>query len=243
MPWPQFPGAEIKRPLAGEPAKSMNKFLQLYKRLLSAQGQLNWWPATEPFEVAVGAILTQNTSWTGVEAAIANLKAADLMTPAKIADLPIEELARYIRPSGYFNIKAKRLKSLIKFIIGDLDGDVTNLANMPLHHGRKALLAVNGVGPETADSILLYCANLPIFVIDAYTRRLVGRLEIADPTLPYDELRILFESNLPYMPEIFNEFHAQIVIHCKNSCKKQPLCANCPILDMCAYGTRQGVKQ
>lgn len=210
---------------------------QVYDRLLHAQGPQGWWPAETPVEMAIGAILTQNTAWTRVEVAMANLRGAGLLDARRLADLPTDVLAKHLRPSGYFNLKARRLKALAAFLADELDGDPRRLARMPLDQARARLLAVPGVGRETADSILLYAANQPIFVIDAYTRRLVERLRLADPTGPYDDLRDRFERELPRDAALYNDFHAQIVIHAKDRCRKKPRCQACPLRPDCAVAS------
>lgn len=209
----------------------------VYDRLLDAQGPQGWWPAETPTEMAIGAILTQNTAWTRVEAAMMNLRAAGLLDARRLADLPADALAGHLKPSGYFNLKARRLKALAAFLVDELDGDPARLARLPLEQARARLLAVPGVGRETADSILLYAAGHPIFVIDAYTRRLVERLRLADPTAPYDDLRHRFERELPREVPLYNDFHAQIVIHAKNRCRKRPRCQACPLKPDCAFGS------
>jgi len=187
--------------------------MNLYDRLMDAYGPQKWWPADSPFEVIVGAVLTQNTAWMNVERAIINLKKNGLLSVDEIHTLEISKLADVIRPSGYFNIKAKRLKNLCHWIIKQ--GGLEQLERMSTDELRKNLLVVNGVGPETADDILLYAFNRPVFVIDAYTRRLLRNLGLIKGNEDYDFLRKVFESNLTRNHTLYNEYHALIVRHAK----------------------------
>ena len=202
-------------------------FRDVYDRLRAHRGHQDWWPGDTPFEVAVGAVLTQNTSWTQVERAIAALKVAGALGPDALLALPEERLAALIRPAGYFNVKARRLRALVQFLVDDVGGDPAGLATGDLASRREQLLAVPGVGRETADSILLYAAGRPIFVIDAYTRRLFGRLGAVDPAADYDRLRAVVEAALPPDAALFNDFHAQIVAHGKDTCRSRPRCDQC----------------
>jgi len=202
-----------------------------YRRLLAVYGPQGWWPGRTPFEVAVGAILTQNTAWTNVEKAIANLKAAGALSFRGMKRLPERTLAALIRPSGYFNQKAKKLRAFLAWLEarGGKSGSVRRALAGPLGEVRESLLAVHGVGPETADSILLYAGDRPVFVIDAYTRRVLSRHGMPRATdAPYDELRALFESGLPRSVRLYNEFHALLVRLGKERCRKRgPRCAEC----------------
>jgi len=164
--------------------------------LLRAFGPRGWWPGDTPFEVAVGAILTQNTNWTNVEKAIANLKKRGVLDARRIAGMDRAELAELIRPAGYFNVKAARLQSFVRFLCTDYAGKIEKMASEPLDVARRKLLSVHGVGPETADSILLYALEFPTFVVDAYTRRIYSRHGFVSPDVGYDELKCLFEANL-----------------------------------------------
>ena len=208
-------------------------FQDVYDRLLALRGPQHWWPGETPFEVAVGAVLTQNTSWTGVERAIAGLKVAGALAPGPLLALPHETLAALIRPAGCFNVKARRLRALVRFLVDEVGGDPTRLATGGLAVRRAQLLAVPGVGRETADSILLYAAGRPIFVVDAYTRRLFGRLGAVDPTADYDRLRAAIEGALPRDAALFNDFHAQIVAHGKDPCRPRPRCDDCILAARC----------
>lgn len=206
-------------------------FKQVYKKLFNHYGPQYWWPGDTPFEIMVGAILTQNTAWTNVERAITNLKANDCLTPAAILAAPIEKLAQWLQPSGYFNIKAKRLRNYCQWYVDA--GQFSKLKTWDTKTLRKQLLGVNGVGPETADDILLYAFERPIFVIDAYTRRLFSRLQLADVEMGYEDLRRLFEGKLTTDAALFNEYHALIVRHAKEVCKKRPSCEVCCLSVTC----------
>jgi endonuclease-3 related protein len=207
--------------------------MDLYRRLRDAQGPQGWWPADSPIEMAIGAVLTQNTAWINVERALDNLRAAGLLDARALRAQPDADLAARLRPSGYFNVKARRLKALAAFLGDRVDGDPARLAGWDLAQARAALLAVPGVGRETADSILLYAAGHPIFVIDAYTRRVAGRLGLVDPRADYDVLRRAFEAALPRDAALFNDYHAQIVVHAKDRCRARPRCDGCPLADAC----------
>jgi len=204
---------------------------EVYWRLLVAHGPQHWWPGDTPFEIMVGAVLTQNTAWTNVEKAIANLKRARALTPGAIVRAQHKKLAAWLRPSGYFNIKAQRLKAMCRWLIGQ--GGARRLARMNTHDLRAALIAVHGVGPETADDIVLYAFHRPVFVIDAYTRRIFARLGLIKGDEGYETLRHLFESNLKPDVRLFNEYHALIVKHGKDICRKRPLCAACCLAEAC----------
>ena len=203
------------------------RLLSLYRRLLRAYGPQDWWPANSAFEVIVGAVLTQNTAWINVERAIANLKAQKCLAPKRILALPIECLAEHIRPSGYFNIKARRLRNLCQWMEGE--GGLRTLRRRPTDSLRAGLLSVNGVGPETADDILLYAFDRPVFVIDAYTRRLLRRLEWIEGDEDYETLRAAFETVLPPDAALFNEYHALIVRHAKEKCGGSRTCRHCDV--------------
>jgi len=207
---------------------------QLYDRLHKAYGPQHWWPADSPFEVMVGAVLTQNTSWSNVEKAIANLKTHHHLDAEAIANASHQQLAHWLKPSGYFNIKAKRLQNFCRWY--QAQGGYAALNRLDTVALRKALLDVNGIGPETADDIVLYAFHRPVFVIDAYTRRLLTRLGLVEGEESYEELRAFCERGLVRVAEpvqIFNEFHALIVMHAKVSCKKNPLCESCAIERHC----------
>lgn len=202
----------------------------MYQSMLAALGESRWWPAETPFEMVVGAILTQNTNWKNVERAIDNLKAAQALTPATMAALPADELAALIQPSGYFRVKAQRLKDLVRFIEHECGGDIASLAQRGLDELRPMLLGIKGIGPETADSILLYALNQPSFVVDAYTRRILSRHGLLPEEAHYDEVREFFMDALDPDPAMFNEYHALLVRVAKNFCLKQaPKCEACPL--------------
>ncbi len=203
----------------------------IYDRLLARFGPQHWWPGETPFEVMVGAVLTQNTAWSNVEKAIANLKGQGLLDPARLFALPPLLLAEQIRPCGYFNLKAARLHNLLSLIAGRFDGDLDRFFATPLASLRQQLLEVKGIGPETADSILLYAAGKPIFVVDAYTHRLLSRHGlIAEEEADYHQIQALFMDALPADVALFNEYHALIVRVGKEYCKKTgPRCGECPL--------------
>ena len=203
---------------------------EIYRRLGAAYGDQQWWPGDSPFEVAVGAVLTQNTAWVNVERAIANLKDAGLMEAAKLAALPAAAIAPLIKPAGYYNVKARRLRALLDFVVEECGGDLTALAGCGLADARAKLLAVRGIGPETADSILLYACGLPTFVVDAYTHRVLYRHGLADEAATYDELKETFESHLEADAALYNQFHALLVRVGRERCRKrEPRCAGCPL--------------
>jgi endonuclease-3 related protein len=207
----------------------------VFDRLLAAYGAQHWWPADSPFEVAIGAVLTQNTAWSNVERAIANLKAQGLLCNEALLACTPERLAEAIRPSGYFNVKARRLQALCRFLAAA--GGLEGLGRLSLEAQRGALLEVHGIGPETADDILLYALGQPVFVIDVYTRRLLQRLGLATGGEPYEVLRQGIERALGPDVAVFNEYHALIVRHAKISCRKSPRCADCVLRPLCPAAT------
>jgi endonuclease-3 related protein len=207
---------------------------RLHERLLAAYGPQRWWPADSPFEVMVGAVLTQNTAWRNVERAIANLQAAQALTPSAIAHLPPAELAALIRPAGYFNVKARRLQAFCRFVLES--GGEEALARRSTVDLRHALLAVHGVGPETADDILLYAFGRPVFVIDTYTRRLLRRLGLAGGDEDYEALRLGIERAFGPDARLFSELHALIVQHAKVACGAKPRCPGCCLRRVCPEG-------
>ncbi len=213
-------------------------FEEVYNKLFKHYGPQHWWPAETPFEVMVGAILTQNTAWANVERAINNLKKNHCLSPESILSVGVKSLAEYLRPSGYFNIKAKRLRNFCQWYVSA--GQFGELARWDTEKLRKGLLSVNGVGLETADDILLYAFERPVFVIDAYTRRLFSRLGLLNADKGYEPLRALFEKKLSNQVSmaneyIFGEFHALIVIHAKTVCRKKPTCDSCCLNMYCPY--------
>ena len=203
--------------------------LDLYARLFKAFGPRHWWPGDSGFEIAVGAILTQNTAWRNVTKAIINLKARNLLSPRALYDVPVQNLAVVIKPAGYYNIKARRLKHFADFLYQESDGDLDRLLADNLDTLRERLLSVNGIGPETADSILLYAGNKPTFVVDAYTRRILFRHNLIPEEDPYDDLQSFFMDCLEPDPKMFNEYHALLVHLGHTYClRKKPKCTECP---------------
>jgi endonuclease III related protein len=202
---------------------------EIYDLLFARFGPQEWWPGDTPFEVIVGAILTQNTNWTNVEKAIINIKNAEMLTPEKLHHLDITKLAALIRPAGYFNIKAKRLKNFLDWFFENYSGKIENLGNVRTAELREQLLGVKGIGPETADSILLYALNRPVFVVDAYTARICARHQLISEDADYHQIQETFESNLPCDIQLFNEYHALIVNLGKDFCKPKPKCEECPL--------------
>ena len=208
----------------------------IFDSLLAHYGSQHWWPADTPFEVMVGAILTQATSWTNVERAIARLKEADALSPAAIRAMDTEALAALIYSSGFHNAKALRLKALVQCIGDGYDDDIETMRAEDSLKLRRELLSVKGIGEETADAILLYALGKPSFVIDAYTRRLFDRLGIVPNSESYSAYQQMFSDNLPYDTALFAEYHALIVQHCKESCRKTPVCEGCCLQDICPTG-------
>ena len=204
-----------------------DKLVKLYDRLLDSYGPQHWWPAESAFEVIVGAVLTQNTSWKNVEKAIIGLKKAGQLDLAGIASLPQDDLAGLIKPSGFFNVKALRLKNLCGWLHSR--GGLDALAAWDTGRLRRALLAINGIGPETADDILLYAFERPVFVIDTYTRRLLTRLNLVQGREDYETLQQMFESCLPADHMLYNEYHALIVRHAKGQCTHVSHCRHCAV--------------
>lgn len=211
--------------------KTGERLQAMYGALRERFGHQKWWPGRSRFEMIVGAILTQNTNWRNVEKAISNLRAAGALSPAAIRDLPLPELARLVRPSGYFNVKARRLKAFIRWLEENHAGSIDRMFARPLGDLREEILSVKGIGPETADSILLYAGEKPSFVVDAYTWRVLTRHGLVPEETSYDEMKALFEENLPADVPLFNDFHAQIVRVGKEFCRKSgPRCeAGCPL--------------
>jgi endonuclease-3 related protein len=201
-----------------------------YDALFAAHGPQHWWPGRSAFEIIVGAILTQNTSWRNVEIAIRNLRSEKLLTPRAMEDVSFARLARLIRSSGYFRQKAKTLKCFVGFLRSGYGGSLNRMFRAPSAVLREELLAVHGIGPETADAILLYAGKQPVFVVDAYTRRMLERHGLAAPKQSYEEIRHLFEDRLPRDAALYNEFHALIVRTGKEYCRtSNPRCSECPL--------------
>jgi endonuclease-3 related protein len=213
-----------------EPADARRRLRAIYRALYRAGGPQRWWPAETRFEVMVGAVLTQNTAWTNVEKAIENLRQKRLLTPARLAGTPLRTLAGLIRPSGYYNIKAKRLRNLVGLITDRYSGSLEKMFARGPAGLREELLEVNGIGPETADSILLYAGNMPFFVVDAYTKRIFSRHGFIPADADYHQVQKLFMDSLPRSTRLYNEYHALIVRLGKEYCrKKTPLCETCPL--------------
>lgn len=207
----------------------------LYHRLLAAYGPQGWWPADGPFEVIVGAILTQATAWENAARAIDNLRRAGLLDPKRLMNAPIDRIAALTRPALYYNQKAKKLKAFLEFLAERYGGDLDRLLDEPLSDLRDGLLSIPGIGPETADSIILYAAGKPSFVVDSYTKRLLSRLGSIEPRAGYEEIRGLFLAALPPDPDLYGEYHALIVRHGKEHCRSAPICADCPIASICPH--------
>ena len=206
------------------------KLLEIYQKLYRAFGPQYWWPADSDFEVAVGAILTQNTSWSNVEKAIENLKRSRCLSFTKMRRLSEKKLAQLIRPAGYYNIKAKRLKIFFEFLWKNYRGSLKRMRLKETCALRTELLSVCGIGPETADSILLYALGKPIFVVDTYTRRIMSRHDVIKASYDYHDIQKVFMGHLRHDARIFNEYHALLVKCAKDFCKKHKMnCSTCPI--------------
>ncbi|NIP39679.1 MAG: endonuclease III domain-containing protein [Candidatus Dadabacteria bacterium] len=203
---------------------------QIYDALFDHYGPQHWWPAESDLECIIGTILTQNTTWKNVEKAIDKLKQQDLISIEELGHISTEELAQIIRSSGYFNQKAIKIKNFVNFVNDNYDGDLDKFLGQDLPTLREQLLSIKGIGPETADSIILYAAKKPIFVIDAYTHRILSRHGLVPEETNYNEMQELFMDSLPDDHELFNEYHALIVKTAKEHCrKKSPVCSCCPL--------------
>lgn len=209
-----------------------NLLQKAYHKMHSFFGPLDWWPGDGPWEVMVGAILTQNTAWVNVEKAIINLKADDLLAAPALSAAPIEQIAQSIRPSGYYKQKAKKLKAYVSFFEQEYGGSIERMRREELPTLREKLLAVHGIGPETADSILLYALDKPVFVVDAYTKRIFSRHGFIPEDYSYQQIQDFFEANLSPDVQLYNEFHAQIVYTGKQFCRPKPCCEGCPLEDL-----------
>ncbi|UCD53769.1 MAG: tRNA (N6-threonylcarbamoyladenosine(37)-N6)-methyltransferase TrmO [Dehalococcoidia bacterium] len=209
------------------------KLHDIYHRLMDCYGPQHWWPAEGPFEMIVGAILTQSAAWVNVEKAIANLKAAKALSPEALRRLPLTEVAALIRPCGYYNAKALKLKSFAQWLGEHYDDNLDKLWADDIAHLRQQLLSIHGIGEETADSIILYGANKQIFVIDAYTRRIIGRIGLAPESHSYAAYQALFMHGLPTNSELFKEYHALLVCLAKDVCRSRPLCSRCCLNNIC----------
>jgi len=202
---------------------------EIYRLLFARFGPQHWWPGETKFEIIIGAILTQNTNWANVEKAIRNLKSAGCLAPMKLYHLEFSQLAELIRPAGYYNIKARRLKNFMDWLFEKDGGEMANLESLETDTLRAELLAIKGIGPETADSILLYALVRPVFVVDAYTARVAVRHKLIEPGADYEQLRELFQSNLLQNVQLFNEYHALLVKVGKEFCRPTARCAGCPL--------------
>jgi len=210
------------------------RLLEIYQRLLDTYGAQSWWPGESPFEVIVGAILTQSVAWSNVEKAIAALKQSDLLTPGKLAQAPIEEIAVLIQPCLYYNEKAKKLKAFSSFLEDRYSNNLSSLLSLDISCLRQELLSVWGIGEETADAIILYAAKKPSFVVDTYTRRILQRLGIIEEKSAYAGIRNLVMESLPADVPLYNEYHALLVRHGKERCRsRRPVCKGCPLSTLC----------
>jgi endonuclease-3 related protein len=206
--------------------------LTIYHLLYRAFGPQHWWPGDGPFEMMVGAILTQNTAWSNVEKAIKNLKKENLLTVRGLHEVPLEKLEALVHPAGYYRIKSRRLKSFIRFLWENYQEDFPRMWAEDTEALREKLLSVNGVGRETADSILLYAGGKPTFVVDSYTHRIFTRHQLVPEDVDYEGLRSFFLEHLPDDPALYNEYHALIVRAGKTYCRKTPRCEGCPMEGM-----------
>jgi endonuclease-3 related protein len=211
----------------------LTELQEAFQRLLAAFGPQHWWPGDSAFEVMVGTVLVQNTAWRNVERAIANLRDANLMDPRKLYALPVDELAELIRPAGYYQVKARRLRNLLQLVVESYDGSLDEMFAIELAALREQLLSVHGVGPETADAILLYAGGMPTFVVDTYAHRVLVRHGWIGDDASYDEIKELFEASLPADAMLYNEYHALLVRVGKDYCKRSaPKCDACPLACM-----------
>ncbi|MFC1568537.1 endonuclease III domain-containing protein [Candidatus Margulisiibacteriota bacterium] len=208
------------------------KPLKIYSLLFDRFGPQHWWPGSSPFEVIIGAILTQSANWSNVELAIANLKRAKVLSPHSLYKIKTAKLQKLIRPSGYFRAKAKKVKAFVKYLVENYDGSLKKMFKKPIPELRAELLSIHGIGPETADSIILYAANKPTFVVDAYTKRIGNRVGLFKSDKYYD-IKDYFEANLPGKYQLYNEYHALIVALGKYFCKPRPACSECPVKKLC----------
>ena len=228
-----MPDAEENKP----PQRATDAvLLGIYRLLYERYGPQHWWPAESRFEIILGAILTQAAAWTNVEQALANLKAAGCTSPQALRDIPEHTLAGLLRPSGYFNAKARKLKAFINHLWDNYGGDLESFLAKDVSELREELLSIHGIGEETADDIILYAAAKPYFVIDSYTRRIIKRLGLAPATETYSAYQGLFHQDLPLDASLFNEYHALLDRHAKETCKKEPICVECCLLSMCPTG-------
>jgi len=209
---------------------------EIYRRLHTVFGPQHWWPGESRWEVIIGAVLTQNTSWNNVEKALQNLRAANVLTPQSLSALSEPQLAKLIRPAGYYRVKARRLRHFVQFLFESYAGSLDAMFAVDLASLRRQLLSIHGIGPETADSILLYAGQRPTFVVDAYTARILQRHGWLPIGAKYDAIKHFFESQLEPQVERFNEYHALLVRLGKEYCRSQPLCSGCPLEDLLPAG-------
>lgn len=223
-----------------EPSSMGARLLEIYDRFYAAYGPQHWWPGDGPFEVIAGAILTQSAAWTNVEMALANMRAGGCWSLQAVHRLPEPELAKLVRPSGYFNAKARKLKAFAAHVAINYQGDLDRFLATPTASLREELLSIHGIGEETADDIMVYAADKPSFVIDTYTRRIMDRMEMTpDAARPkYGDYQAVFHHNLPLETTLYNEFHALWDRHAKEACAKTPRCKNCCLLDLCPTGQK-----
>ena len=210
------------------------KLLKIYSLLYKQFGPQHWWPGSSPFEVIIGAILTQSANWSNVELAIANLKREKVLSPRALYKIKTIKLQQLIRPSGYFRAKTKKVKAFVKHLVENYNGSLKKMFNKSIPELREELLAIHGIGPETADSIVCYAALKPTFVVDAYTKRIGNRIGLFKLNEYYD-IKDFFEQNLPKQYKLLNEYHALIVALGKYHCKPKPVCQNCPVFRLCSY--------
>ncbi|MCH8748649.1 endonuclease [Patescibacteria group bacterium] len=219
--------------MVSESHQISQKLQDIYRRLMDCYGPQHWWPAEGPFEMIVGAILTQSAAWVNVEKAIANLKAVEALSPKALRQLPLSEVAALIHPCGYYNAKALKLRSFARWLGEHYNDNLDKLWADKIDRLRHQLLSIHGIGEETADSIILYGAGKPIFVIDAYTHRIIDRLGLAPESNDYAAYQALFMHNLPTDSELFQEYHALLVCLAKGVCRRRPLCHKCCLKSIC----------
>lgn len=208
----------------------MNTLLtDMFDRLMAHYGPTHWWPGDTPFEIAIGAILTQNTAWSNVEKALANLKRESLLHPVRILEAPVASLESALRPSGYFRQKTERVRLFCDYLVDRYQGSMARMGKKSLVSLRSELLALKGIGPETADDILLYACEKPVFVVDAYTRRILSRHGLVDESIGYEALQQRFHGVLPADVRLYKELHGLIVWTGKDFCRRQPCCSGCPL--------------
>ena len=231
----------LRKTAGGKKSTEDKTIMQIYQLLLEHFGPRSWWPAESRFEVIVGAILTQAVAWKNVEKAISALKKADLFSPQSLLQTPTEELAKLIKPALYHRQKTRKLKGALEFIQDNYGGDLDLMFREPLGKLRESLLRLWGIGPETADSILLYAGNYPIFVVDAYTGRIFSRLGLVTEKISYQEMQDFLHNRVAENVAIYNEYHALLVALGGNYCKKKkPLCCSCPLAHLCQYAQAKG---